>query len=313
MGAESYALKQLSKGHVMKTGTKSLVLNERNILALLNSIFIVKLHETYNSGDCLYFLLEPALGGELYDVYIRQHLHGKTPHCKFYVSGVVFAFEHMHSMQVIYRDLKPENILITGDGQPKITDMGLAKHCVGKTFTSCGTPDYFAPEIIMASGHSFPVDWWCLGVLIFELLAAHAPFEAVDPISTFQNVKKGIDAVQFPSECRGPAETLIKALLKSEPNERLPLKPGGVENIQKHSWYCGFDWPAMSKQTLTPPYIPDGVSDASNFNASEDDRPPMLPYEDDGSGWDIDFATCPEEPPSDTGGMFMNFCCAWRG
>eukprot|EP00434_Breviolum_minutum_P006799 symbB.v1.2.005996.t1/scaffold276.1/size251734/18 len=90
---------------------------------------------------------------------------------RFYMAGVVMAFEHLHSKKILYRDLKPENLLLDFKGNVKLTDMGLAKVCIGKAYTACGTPDYFAPELIASTGHTIAVDWWTLGILAFELLS----------------------------------------------------------------------------------------------------------------------------------------------
>merc|ERR1719394_2303454 len=229
---ETYAMKALSKGYIVKTGMQESVMNEKNILNMTNSDFIIKLWETFNGQQSLYFLLEPALGGELYATYNRKGLHGSDKHAKFYVAGVVFAFEHCHERHIIYRDLKPENLLLTDKGMIKLTDMGLAKFVIGKTFTTCGTPDYFAPEIIASTGHTHAVDWWMLGILLFELLSGRPPFESAYPMQTYSKVMKGIGKVNFPNKCTGPVEAIIKGLLKREPAERLPMRPGGAQNIK---------------------------------------------------------------------------------
>jgi len=139
--------------------------------------------------------MEPALGGELYNTYKRKGFHGSEKHARFYVAGVVYAFEHLHSRHIIYRDLKPENLLITDTGHLKVTDMGLAKFLIGKTYTTCGTPDYFAPEVIQSSGHNHAVDWWTVGILTFELMSGNPPFEAPNPVKTYQLVVKGITEI----------------------------------------------------------------------------------------------------------------------
>merc|ERR1719486_521326 len=155
----TYAMKGLSKGYIVKTGMQESVMNERNILLMTNSTFITMLYETYNGSQTLYFLLECALGGELYATYNRKGFHGSEKHAKFYIAGTTFAFEHLHERRIIFRDLKPENILMNEGGQVKLTDMGLAKVVVEKTFTTCGTPDYMAPELIKSSGHTRALDW----------------------------------------------------------------------------------------------------------------------------------------------------------
>lgn len=94
----------------------------------------------------------------------------------FYITEIVTALEYLHSLKIAYRDIKPENLLIAADGHLKITDFGFAKHIEDRTFTLCGTPEYLAPEIIMSVGHNCSVDWWALGILLFEMLAGYPPF-----------------------------------------------------------------------------------------------------------------------------------------
>jgi len=229
----------------------------------------------------------------LYATYNRKGLHGSDKHAKFYVAGTVFAFEHCHQRHIIYRDLKPENLLLTAEGKIKLTDMGLAKFVIGKTFTTCGTPDYFAPEIIASTGHTNAVDWWTLGILLFELLSGRPPFESAYPMQTYSKVMKGIGKVTFPNKCSGQVESLIKGLLKREPAERLPMRPGGVANIKKAKWYEGFDFDTMFNGKLEAPYKPvvKSQKDIANFSARKEDMPRQIEYKDDKSGWDADFAT----------------------
>jgi len=290
---ETYAMKGLSKGYIVKTGMQDSVMNEKNILMMTNSPFIIKLFECYNGSQTLYFLMEPALGGELYATYNRKGFHGSEKHAKFYAAGVVYAFEHCHERRIIYRDLKPENLLLNDSGQIKLTDMGLAKFVIGKTYTTCGTPDYFAPELIASTGHTNAVDWWTLGILVFELMSGHPPFESAYPMQIYSKVMKGISKVPFPPKCQGPVGDLIKALLKKEPSERLPMRPGGTKNVRDHKWYSGFDWTSMKGLTLDPPYKPvvKSKKDIANFSARKEDMPRQIEYKDDGTGWDKEFAT----------------------
>eukprot|EP00931_Biecheleriopsis_adriatica_P103471 TRINITY_DN7829_c0_g1_i2.p1 TRINITY_DN7829_c0_g1~~TRINITY_DN7829_c0_g1_i2.p1 ORF type:complete len:799 (+),score=205.99 TRINITY_DN7829_c0_g1_i2:100-2496(+) len=290
---ETFALKGLSKGYIVKTGMQDSVMNEKNILMMTNSFFITKLHETFNGTQTLYFLLEPCLGGELYATYNRKGLHGMEKHCKYYSAGVVYAFEHLHERHIIYRDLKPENLLLTEQGHIKLTDMGLAKFVIGKTYTTCGTPDYFAPELIASSGHTNAVDWWTLGVLIFELMSGHPPFESAYPMQIYAKVTKGISKVTFPSQCSAACKSLIEGLLQNDPSQRLPMKQGGIKNLMTHKWIQDFDWEGMKNMALQGPYKPVVKSkrDLANFSARKEDAPKSLEYIDPGTGWDKEFAT----------------------
>mmetsp|Transcript_156926 Transcript_156926/g.273150 ORF Transcript_156926/g.273150 Transcript_156926/m.273150 type:complete len:827 (+) Transcript_156926:195-2675(+) len=292
---ECYALKSMSKGHIVKVGMQHAVVNERNVLLCCSSPYIVRLFAAYNWPNTLAFLLELLLGGELYATYMKQNFWGREEHARYYISVVVLAFEHLHSMRILYRDLKPENIVLDKSGVPKLVDMGLAKRVVGKTHTTCGTPDYFAPEVITGSGHNHAVDWWALGVMVFELLSGNPPFTAAAPMQIFKNALGGIKRVALPQKCQGEAGNLIKALLKKEPSERLPMRSGGVPNIKKHKWFGSvkYDWAALEQVKMPPPYRPEVKSpkDIGNFNARKEDIPKPVSYVPDGSGWDDDFAT----------------------
>mmetsp|Transcript_83067 Transcript_83067/g.131067 ORF Transcript_83067/g.131067 Transcript_83067/m.131067 type:complete len:786 (-) Transcript_83067:53-2410(-) len=286
-----YALKSLNKGHIIKCKMKEATMREKKIQMLCDSPFVVKLFETYNEPQALLFLMEVVLGGELYDLYERNALHGSENHAKYYVAAVALAFEHMHGKKIIYRDLKPENLLLTEEGRLKVTDMGLAKVVIGKTRTVCGTPDYFAPEMIAREGYTVALDWWTLGILAYELMVGKAPFAGDGNVMV--QIKKGIKSVKFPPKTQGPLENLIKGLCETKPASRLPMKKGGSENIKTHDWFQGFDWNALAAGSLTPPFRPEVKSREAikESHWSNEDMPPQLPYTDDGSGWDKDFAS----------------------
>ncbi|CAD7955388.1 unnamed protein product [Amoebophrya sp. A120] len=287
---DTYALKRLSKGHIVKTKMQAGTMREKNILAMCDSAFVIRLFATFKDDQYLFFVLEPALGGELYATYHKYRFHGDVKKAKFYAATVVFCFEHLHERNILYRDLKPENLLLDGRGMCKITDMGLAKVVTGKTFTTCGTPDYFAPEVVQQAGMGRGVDWWTLGILIHELMSGHAPFEANDPMETYQKIVRGVSRVRFVYR-DADAVDLVKNMLKHQPAERLPMRVGGTKNVKQHPWFSDFDWDACYTQKMTAPYKPivKSPTDASNFRASESDLPPSINYVDDGTGWDADF------------------------
>mmetsp|Transcript_52383 Transcript_52383/g.125125 ORF Transcript_52383/g.125125 Transcript_52383/m.125125 type:complete len:806 (-) Transcript_52383:34-2451(-) len=295
-----YALKEVSKGFLVQQNMQVRAMREKDVQMMCDSNFIVKLYETYTDSQTLFLLLELALGGELFYTYFRKGFHGSEKHARFYVAGTGLAFEHMHERHIVYRDLKPENILLNDQGQLKITDMGLAKVVMGKTFTTCGTPEYFAPELIASTGHNQAVDWWALGILLFELMAGHTPFEASkkdkqdsDIMQIFTNIKKGIQKVTFPSHFNSNLIDLVSRLCSKEPSLRPPMRKGGLKNLKSHAWYEGFAWETLISQTMEPPYKPKVKSptDVTHFRVSKEDMPPQIPYKDDKSGWDKGFAT----------------------
>mmetsp|Transcript_34696 Transcript_34696/g.110261 ORF Transcript_34696/g.110261 Transcript_34696/m.110261 type:complete len:785 (-) Transcript_34696:103-2457(-) len=291
---EAYALKTMSKAYIVKLGLQESVMNEKEVLWMADSPFIVSLHATYSGPQDLFFLLEVALGGELYALYNRQGFYGSTKHAQFYSASMACALRHLHGLKVIYRDLKPENVVLNAEGHAKLTDMGLAKLTFGKTYTVCGTPSYFAPEMVKQRGHTFALDWWTLGIFIWELLAGEPPFEAADSMKMYQRIVDGIDRVDFPTSCKGDARSLIRGLLDPEPCKRLPMRWGEFSNLERHKWYKDLDWEALGRQEVPPPHRPKvkGKKDIRNFKASMANAPPRITYKDDGSGWDSTFASC---------------------
>lgn len=289
-----YALKAMSKGYIVKSGLQEGILHEKDLLMILDCSFLIKFYESYNFSQVLYFLFEAALGGDLFSVYSRKGLYGSEKHCRFYTAGLTFAFRHMHRKKVVYRDLKPENVMLSEQGQIKLGDMDCAKFVVGKTYTTCGTPCYFSPEMISQGGHTCAVDWWSLGVLTFELMSGVGPFEAATPVMMYDKVQKGIDTVPFPKGCQGPVADLIRGLLVNKPSERLPCRPSGLEKLQALEFFKGFDWKAAEKQELKAPLKPSvsqRLQDIKDFRPRPEDLPPQIVYTDDGSNWDKDFAT----------------------
>mmetsp|Transcript_58878 Transcript_58878/g.131692 ORF Transcript_58878/g.131692 Transcript_58878/m.131692 type:complete len:882 (-) Transcript_58878:72-2717(-) len=285
---QTYALKQLSKGFILEEGPKA-IMNEKLILRSTSSPFLIRLAATFNSQDFLYFLLEPALGGELYTLYERQGLHGNQEMAKFYVACVVLGMEHLHERYVCYRDLKPENLLLSSSGYLKITDFGLSKFVMGYTYTTCGTPEYFAPELLATCGYNLSVDWWSVGILLFELMVGQTPFVADDPHVMFRKIKNGVKGPL--SHQSGSWTLLVKGLCCLEPTERMPMRSGGIKNIENALFYAGFPWEDIRSRTMPPPYLPKVKSpeDLSNFGAQDEDRPPQVPYKDPGTNWDAGF------------------------
>ncbi len=214
----TYALKGVAKSQIVELGQQEHIMSEKNAMMRFNSEFLVKLYNTYKDRDALYFLLEPCLGGELFTL-LRSRTSFNEKTTKFYAGCVTLAFEYMHQSDTVYRDLKPENLLIARDGYIKVTDFGFAKVVKDRTWTLCGTPDYLAPEVVSGQGHGKAVDWWTLGVLIYEMLASYPPFYDEDPMKTYAKIMHG--TVAYPKHFSADAKDLIGKLLHPKPTKRL--------------------------------------------------------------------------------------------
>merc|ERR1719445_2566693 len=290
---EHYALKTVHKSHVVQLGQQEHIINEKRVLiALTECPFIIKLFATFKDVESVYFLLEPVLGGELFAL-LRDRSAFDEQTSAFYAACVVEAFHHMHSKFIIYRDLKPENLLLASNGYLKITDFGFAKFVNDRTWTLCGTPDYLAPEVVSGIGHNKAVDWWTLGILIYEMIASYPPFYDDDPMQTYTKIMHG--NVHYPRHFSKNLIDLCRRLLRAKPTKRLGVIKGGIDNIKNHPWFAQkINWQKFEAMQVDAPYTPmiAGPSDISNFEEYSEDisnETNKAAYVDDGSNWDKDF------------------------
>ncbi|EEQ97201.1 cAMP-dependent protein kinase catalytic subunit, putative [Perkinsus marinus ATCC 50983] len=260
-----FALKILKKSEIVRLRQVEHVRAERAILENLSHPFIVNLFATFRDDKRLFMLMEYVNGGELFS-HLRKE--GRLPNedARFYAAEIVLAFQYMHSLNVVYRDLKPENLLIDFEGHIKITDFGFAKVVTDRTWTLCGTPEYLAPEIIQSKGHGQAVDWWALGILIFEMIAGYPPFYDENPFGIYQKVLVG--RIDFPKHFDSKAKDLVKRLLVRDRVKRYGSLRDGVEDIKQHKWFKSIDWEAAINREIPAPFIPQvrGPDDTSMFD-----------------------------------------------
>lgn len=227
-----WAFKQLKKYEIIKSKQVDHLKNEVYILNSVQHPFIVKMAGMTQDNRFLYIGMEFVVGGELF-TYLRRVVRFPKLQTALYTAQVTLMFEHLHSQNVIYRDLKPENLLIDGEGYLKLTDFGFAKIVENRTYTLCGTPEYIAPEIILNKGHGKGVDWWTVGVLIFEMLAGIDPFNDADPMMIYQNIIRG--NLKFPRTFDKDGRSLVKHLLVSDLSKRYGnLKNGNLNSLSGH-------------------------------------------------------------------------------
>jgi len=264
-----YALKVLKKHEVIRLKQVEHIMSEKSILAQVNHPFIVRLGGTMQDAKNLYMMLEYVIGGELFS-HLRKAGRFSNDTTRFYAGGIVVALQHLHSMDIVYRDLKPENLLLDEHGYIKVTDFGFAKKVEDRTWTLCGTPEYLAPEIIQSKGHGKAVDWWALGILIYEMLAGYPPFYDENPFGIYQKILAG--KIEYPRHFDVHAKDLVRKLLSPDRSKRIGNLKNGAEDIKKHKWFRGFDFTALLQKQLPSPIIPEVRSpgDTRNFDKYPD-------------------------------------------
>ncbi|GMI27709.1 hypothetical protein TrCOL_g7028 [Triparma columacea] len=275
-----YAIKMLKKSEVVRLQQVEHMLSEKNILKTLSAEphpFIVNLAATFQDPRYLFMVLEYIVGGEFF-THLRKAGRFDNSTAKFYAAHVVLIFEFLHLKDFIYRDLKPENLLLDSTGYLKITDFGFAKRVAFKTYTLCGTPEYIAPEVLLNKGHGKGVDWWTLGILVYEMLAGQPPFVDDDPMGIYQQILAG--KLNFPRYIDRNVKALIKKLLLADLTKRYGCLKAGAEDIKKHKWFSDLNWQHLVEKKLPAPILPNvsGASDTSNFDPYPDSiEEPSIP------------------------------------
>ncbi|KAK0527860.1 serine/threonine protein kinase, AGC [Tilletia horrida] len=295
-----YAMKVLSKKEMLKRNKVKRVMAEQEILATSNHPFIVTLFHSFQSEDYLYLCMEYCMGGEFFRAL--QTRPGKClseDDAKFYAAEVTAALEYLHLMGFIYRDLKPENILLHQSGHVMLSDFDLSaratqrggapamirqdspnsaplldtRSCIAdlRTNSFVGTEEYIAPEVIKGCGHTSAVDWWTLGILIYEMIFATTPFKGSSRNQTFSNVLR--NEVTFPegTPISSMGKSLIRKLLIKDEIHRLGSQSGASE-VKSHKWFAPLSWGLL--RNSTPPIVPaysNGL-DAINFRSVRESK-----------------------------------------
>jgi serine/threonine protein kinase/CRP-like cAMP-binding protein len=294
---ELFALKVLGRAFIVQNGWESLVENERNAMlelsGLTKSPFLLSMYNSFSDKKNIYLLLELCEGGDLYNLLrITKNNRFNEDVSKFYMACVVMGLEAMQSRELVYRDLKPENLMLSRNGYVKVADFGLAKKTL-RTFTVCGTPDYMAPEVILSRGHGMPVDWWAIGVLLFEMVSAITPFFGNEAMDIYENVlaHETVDDLQFPDDVAWSPEAkdLIRQLVHPKKNKRLGIRYPGVAGVKKHPFFRKFDWDSLAKVKMVPPIMPQIVDMSKYTQGNITYDPKLFNVPDDNSGWQLSF------------------------
>ncbi|XP_038861729.1 ribosomal protein S6 kinase alpha-4-like isoform X2 [Salvelinus namaycush] len=209
--------------------------------------------------------------------HLYQRDHFSEEEVRIYIGEIILALEHLHKLGIVYRDIKLENILLDSEGHLVLTDFGLSKEFLEeekeRTYSFCGTIEYMAPEIIRGkSGHGKSVDWWSLGILMFELLTGASPFTLEGERNSQSEVSKRILRCEppFPSMIGVVAQDLLRKLLVKDPHKRLGSGPRGAEDIKSHAFFKGLSWSDLAEKKVVSPFKPEIRSELDTGNFAEE-------------------------------------------
>uniref|UniRef100_A0A3Q2NNH4 Protein kinase cGMP-dependent 3 n=1 Tax=Fundulus heteroclitus TaxID=8078 RepID=A0A3Q2NNH4_FUNHE len=279
-----YAMKRVSKKQIVAKRQEEHMLFEKKILKAIQCDFIV-LYAAFKDTRYIYMVMEFCGGGEIWTKLKEGRFDEHV--AVFCTACVVEAYAYLHKKNIMYRDLKPENLMLDMKGYIKLVDFGFAKELIRgeKTYSFVGTPEYMAPEIIKNQGHDFAVDFWSLGILIFELLVG-PPFSSSEPQKIYSKILDG--ELKFPPYLSEAAKSIISKLCP-RPGQRLGNTKNGIKDV-RHHWYSSMNWHKLRMGQLDAPTIrlirkfqgPCYI----NFDKFPQDHSKA---EEEFSGWDHDF------------------------
>uniref|UniRef100_A0A665VDQ4 protein kinase C n=1 Tax=Echeneis naucrates TaxID=173247 RepID=A0A665VDQ4_ECHNA len=275
-----YAIKALKKGDIIARDEVESLMCEKRIFEIVNIShhpFLVNLFACFQTSEHVCFVMEYTAGGDL-----MMHIHTDVftePRAVFYAACVVLGLQFLHDHKIVYRDLKLDNLLLDTDGYVKIADFGLCKEGMGygdRTSTFCGTPEFLAPEVLTDTSYTRAVDWWGLGVLIYEMLVGESPFPGDDEEEVFDSIVN--DEVRYPRFLSTEAIGIMRRLLRRNPERRLGSGEKDAEEVKKQPFFRNVDWEALLQRKVPPPFVPciGGKEDVSNFDEEFTTEPPTL-------------------------------------
>nr|XP_010950656.2 rhodopsin kinase GRK1 [Camelus bactrianus] len=260
-----YACKKLNKKRLKKRKGYQGAMVEKKILAKVHSRFIVSLAYAFETKTDLCLVMTIMNGGDIrYHIYnVDEENPGfPEPRAIFYTAQIISGLEHLHRHRIVYRDLKPENVLLDDDGNVRISDLGLAvelKDGQTKTKGYAGTPGFMAPELLRGEEYDFSVDYFALGVTLYEMIAARGPFRARGEKVETKELKQRIleEAVTYPDKFSQASRGFCEALLQKDPETRLGFRDGSCDGLRADPLFRDISWRQLEAGLLVPPFTPD--------------------------------------------------------
>ena len=254
-----YALKEMSKLKIIDKKSEKSINSEREFLSKLHHPFIVNMHYAFQDRENLYLVMDMLSGGDL-RYHISRYRKFSEEQTRFFISNMIFALKYIHENNVIHRDIKPENLVLDKNGYVRITDFGIAKENLpDNSSETSGTPGYMAPEVMRAKNHSFPVDFFAIGVIGYEFMLGKRPYYGKNrqEIKEQMLVKEAvIKEEDIPKGWSNESANFINLLLKRKVDKRLGSKEGAKE-LMRHPWLKYYPWEELIKKNILAPFIPD--------------------------------------------------------
>uniref|UniRef100_A0A3P8S2V3 non-specific serine/threonine protein kinase n=1 Tax=Amphiprion percula TaxID=161767 RepID=A0A3P8S2V3_AMPPE len=283
---QRFAMKKINRQNLVLRNQIQQAFVERDILTFAENPFVVSMFCSFETRRHLCMVMEYVEGGDCANLLKNM---GPLPveMTRMYFAETVLALEYLHNYGIVHRDLKPDNLLITSMGHIKLTDFGLSKIGLMNMTTNlyeghmekdtrefidkqvCGTPEYIAPEVILRQGYGKPVDWWAMGIILYEFLVGCVPFFGDTPEELFGQVVS--DEIIWPEgddALPADAQDLITRLLRQSPLDRLGT--GGASEVKQHPFFLGLDWNGLLRQKAE--FIPqlEAEDDTSYFDTRSD-------------------------------------------
>lgn len=277
-----YAIKVLKKEVILEKEELAHTMTENHVLMSTNHPFLTCLKGSFQTKDLLCFVMEYVNGGELF-FHLSKERKFSEPRTKFYVAEITMAISYLHERGIIYRDLKLENLMLDRDGHVKITDFGLCKEEItfgATTTTFCGTPEYLAPEVLEDNDYGRAVDWWGMGVVMYEMICGQLPFYDRNHEKLFEMILK--EDVRFPPDLGALAKNVLHQLLIKDPRFRLGGGEKDGADIMAHKFFSDINFEDLYNRKIPVPFKPNitGDLDTSNFDVMfTSEKPQISPTE----------------------------------
>lgn len=253
-----YAMKALRKRSNQEESWLRYVRSERDVLAQSDHPFIVKLRYAFQTATKLFLVMDFCPGGDLETLLAPGRGPVPEERAKLYIAEILLAIRDLHDRHIIYRDLKPDNVVLDNEGHAQLVDFGMAKGGVSQAHqgaeTFCGSVKYLAPEMLQKEGHGRALDWYLMGVLLYEMVTGVTPFFSSNRDTLFNNILYG--TLKLPRTMSPDLKDLLAALLRRAPARRLGSADSGAEEIMKHPFFNDIDWHALLKKENTGSFWP---------------------------------------------------------